>query len=89
MLLIDKLLQLRAALPECAVDLRAFSVFCEQRTRLFLVAVDLPKPRAFEAARAVVDEALHILRRIAEKQPHLAWKLSALASFERLLVSML
>ena len=76
-------------MPKSAVDLRAFSVFCEQRTRLFLVAVDLPKPRAFEAARAVVDEALHILRRIAEKQPYLVGELTALASFVCLLVSIL
>ena len=64
-------------------------VFCEQRTRLFLVAVDLPEPRALKIVRAVGDEALHVLRRVAEKQPHLVRKLSALASFERLLVSIL
>ena len=63
-------------------------VFCEQRTRLFLVAVDLPEPRALKIVRAVGDEALHVLRRVAEKQP-LVRKLSALASFERLLVSIL
>ena len=38
---------------------------------------------------AVGDEALHVLRRVAEKQPHLMGELSALASFERLLVSIL
>ena len=38
---------------------------------------------------AVGDEALHVLRRVAEKQPHLVRKLSALASFECLLVSIL
>ena len=54
-------------------------VFCEQRTRLFLVAVDLPEPRALKIVRAVGDEALHVLRRVAEKQPHLVRKLSALA----------
>ena len=47
------------------------------------------QPRALEIVRAVVDEALYVLRRVAEKQPHLVRKLSALASFERLLVSML
>ena len=76
-------------MPECAVDLRAFSVFLEQRVRLFLVPVDLPEPRAFEAACAVVDEALHVLRRIAEKQPYLMGELSALSSFECLLVGIL
>ena len=84
-----KLLKLQAALSKCAVYLRAFFVFCEQRTRLFLVAVDLPEPRALKIVRAVGDEALHVLRRVAEKQPHLVRKLSALASFERLLVSIL
>ena len=76
-------------MPECAVDLRAFFVFCEQRAGLFLVAVDLPKPGALEIVRAVVDEALHILRRIAEKQPYLVGELTALASFVCLLVSIL
>ena len=76
-------------MPECAVDLRAFPVFCEQQARLFLVAVDLPKPGALEIVRAVVDEALHILRRIAEKQPYLVRELSALVSFECLPVSIL
>ena len=52
-------------------------------------AVDLPEPRAFEAACAVVDEALHVLRRIAEKQPYLMGELSALSSFECLLVGIL
>ena len=47
------------------------------------------QPRALEIVRAVVDEALHVLRRVAEKQPNLVRKLSALASFERLLVSIL
>ena len=47
------------------------------------------QPRALEIVRAVVDEALHVLRRVAEKQPHLVRKLSALAFFERLLVSIL
>ena len=54
-------------------------VFCEQRTRLFLVAVDLPESGAFEAVRAVVDEALYVLRRIAEKQPYLMRELFAFA----------
>ena len=84
-----KLLELRAALPECAVDFRTFFVLCEQRARLFLVAVDFPNPGALTIVRAVVDEVLHILRRVAEKQSHLVRKLSALASFERLLVSIL
>ena len=53
-------------------------VFCEQRTRLFLVAVDLPEPRALKIVRAVGDEALHVLRRVAEKQPHLMGELFAL-----------
>ena len=39
-------------------------------------AVDL---RAFEAARTVVDEALHVLRRIAEKQPYLMGELFVFA----------
>lgn len=76
-------------MPKCAVDLRAFFVFYEQRARLFLVAVDLPEPRVLKTVRAVVDKALHSLRRIAEKQPHLVRKLSALVSFECLLVSIL
>ena len=38
-----------------------------------------PESGAFEAARAVVDEALHVLRRIAEKQPYLMWELFAFA----------
>ena len=62
-------------------------VFCEQRTRLFLVAVDLPEPRALKIVRAVGDEALHVLRRVAEKQPHLVGELTALASFVCLSVS--
>ena len=53
-------------------------VFCEQRTRLFLVAVDLPEPRALKIVRAVGDEALHVLRRVAEKQPDLMGELFAL-----------
>ena len=60
-----------------------------QKQSQILVAVDLPKPRTFEAAGAVSDEALHVLRRVAEKQPHLVRKLSALVSFECLLVSTL
>ena len=47
------------------------------------------QPRALKIVRAVVDEALYVLRRVAEKQPHLARKLSALVSFECLLVSIL
>ena len=51
-------------------------VFCEQRTRLFLVAVDLPEPRALKIVRAVGDEALHVLRRVAEKQADLVREFS-------------
>ena len=55
----------------------------------FFIPVDLPQAGALAPAGVVGDEARYILRRVAEKQSHLVRKLSALASFERLLVSIL
>ena len=75
--------------PEGAVDIGAFAELLKQPPGQRLVTVNLPETGALVIDGVIFDEAPHILRRIAEKQPYLVRKLSALASFERLLVSIL
>ena len=74
-------------LPAGAIVLGAALEAGEQPLGPLLVAVYLPQARALKVAGTVVDEALHVLRRVAEKQPHLVGELTVLASFVCLSVS--
>ena len=54
--------------PKSAVDIGAFTEFCEQALRQLHIAVDLPQPRAFVVHGVVFNEPPDILRRIADEQ---------------------
>ena len=73
--------------PEGAVDISAFAELLKQPPGQRLVAVNLPEAGALVIDGVIFDEAPHILRRIAEKQPYLMREISALASFVCLSVS--
>ena len=53
------------------IDLAAFAQLLKRSLRTLAVAVDLPAADALEVAFALLDEAAHVLRRIAQKQPDL------------------
>ena len=60
--------------PEGAVDIGAFAELLKQPPGQRLVTVNLPETGALVIDGVIFDEAPHILRRIAEKQPYLVGK---------------
>ena len=70
-----KLQNTSSLLPETYIDISAFFIFCKCRARIRLVSVNLPESGKLEVARVMVDKALHVLGRIAQKQPDLMRKL--------------
>ena len=66
-----KLLQGPPGAQMATVVCRTGFISVEHSAGFFFVPVDLPQAGAFAPAGVVGDEARHILRRVAEKQPHL------------------
>ena len=79
-----KAFQTRARAPAAAVDIGTFFIFCKCRARIRLVSVNLPESGKLEVTRVMVDKALHVLGRVAEKKPDLVRKFVSLQASDEI-----